>query len=267
MKVKAIVLSVSSIEVFPTNIKYKGEGEISLDLRLGKNEKISRVKLAFSPLALSYIFDIAEMFPSKIFEYNFSISILNNEGEKQEEANIRSLTAGNSYLLSGVAAKVIHDFCIVAKNINGSACLIFKRVTSQEKCSVCWDKDMNSSNNSNCKSCGGTGYKSEYSNPFKTYAGAIQDGASQTAHQQEGMISDYGAVMVSLPALILMHTDDILFYKLTGTWYIVESSISVSGVRTDDVLQTIGMQEPPSKSPQVESLLAKHRDEITNKGR
>ena len=126
---------------------------------------------------------------------------------------------------------------------------------------------MDSSNDSNCKDCGGTGYKSEYSNPLKTYAGAIQDGASQTAHQQEGMISDYGTVNVSLPALILMHTDDILFYNLTGTWYIVESTLSVSGIRTDDVLQTLGMQELPSKSPQVESLLGKHRELITNKGR
>jgi hypothetical protein len=63
------------------------------------------------------------------------------------------------------------EFLIKAKNINGNKLLVFKKLNDRVHCPDCWDKDLRTSNNTNCPTCGGTGYIDKYSEPFFTWGG------------------------------------------------------------------------------------------------
>ena len=169
--------------------------------------------------------------------------------------------------MPGHAKSIIKDFIVVAKNLNGSKIEIFKRLNSKDKCEVCWDEDMLSSNDSNCPNCDGLGEVIAYSHPYKTYGGAIQSTSNSIIQQQEGMTVDYGADTMPLPALVVLETGDVFLYHSTGVWYYVDVSINIASLSGFNTLQTVSIHSLPSHAPEVEFLSNKRLENIDNKWR
>jgi len=71
----------------------------------------------------------------------------------------------------GIMKQQRYEFLIKAKKVNGNKLLIFKKIHTKEHCPDCWDDDLQSSSNTNCPTCGGTGYIDKYSYPFFTWGG------------------------------------------------------------------------------------------------
>jgi len=267
MVAKGLNLSSSKVEVFIEKRPTLEHGKISINLFNKKYGSSEVITMEYHRDQISFIFDLSELIPSQVSQYNFSISISDIDGTIVEEVKLRDSVGRIDKMLSGAVKKIIHDFIIVAKNINGSKVFIFKKMYSGENCSLCWDRDLDSSTDSNCKKCGGTGKTSRYSKPYTTYAGALQSSSNSKENMQEGMVSDYGPQTVSLPAVVELETDDIIYYQILGVWFIVNSSLSVASLKTIDSLQTVAISELPSHSPQVETL-SKNKDFIlSNKGR
>jgi hypothetical protein len=268
MTAKGIYLSSSVVEVFLDKRPTLEEGKISL-LLFSKTGSGSTQILSqdYSKDVLSFIFDISEVRPLYVSRYNLAIEIKDNDGISIEEVKLRDTKGKIDALITGAVKKVIHDFIVVAKNINGSKVFLFKKMSSGERCQQCWDYDLDSSTNSDCPTCGGTGQLFRYSKPYITYGGALQSSSISRQHAQEGMIADYGETKLSLPALVELRTDDIVYYQILGLWFIVNSNLTISGLKSIDTLQTILMNELPSHSPQIKTLSMDDSFTITNKWR
>lgn len=267
MIAKGLVQSSSVVEVFITDGPSLEQGTISLLLYNKQKESTSVLSIDYTISSLSFIFDISELTPSYVSHYDFSIEIRDVNGKVLASSKLKSSVGKVDSMITGVVKKVVHDFTLVAKNINGSKVVLFKKLSSGEKCKECWDDDLDSSSNSNCKTCGGTGKITRYSQPYTTYAGALQFSNDSLDHRQEGMISDYGPIVLSLPAMVKLATDDVLFYQILGIWLIVNTRVSIASLKRMDTLQTVAMSELPSHSPQVETILAYGSFKIENKWR
>jgi len=267
MVAKGLTLSSSIMEVFIEKRPTLKKGRISLNLFNKKSGSTELISIEYHRDQPSFIFDISELMPAQVGAYNTSVSILDEDGIVVEEAAIKDSVGKIDRLIRGSVKVVIHDFIRVAKNINGSKIFIFKKMYFGENCEECWDEDLDSSNNSNCKTCGGTGKAIQYSQHYVTYGGAIQPIPTERELKQEGMIMEFGPQIMSLPATLHLETDDIIYYQILGTWFIVNSNASAASLKSISSLQTVQMSELPSHAPQVE-MLSKRKSFIqTNKGR
>jgi hypothetical protein len=264
---KGLILSSSIVEVFLENRPTLERGEIVLLLSPPKSRGAKILSQEYKDDVLSFTFDISELRPMYVTFYDLTIELRDINGNIIGEAKLKKSVGKIDSMITGITKKVIQDFIIVAKNINGSKVFIFKKMNTGEKCKECWDYDLDSSMNSNCPVCGGTGMSTRYSQSYVTYAGAIQASSLSRENTQEGMTSNYGPSQLSLPSMIELETDDVLFYQIRGMWFIVNSNITISALKNIDTLQTVAISELPSHSPQIETLSKDREWKLTNKWR
>jgi len=108
------------------------------------------------------------------------------------------------------------EFYIKAKNVNGMRLLLFKK-QNKEHCPDCWDEDYKSSNNSNCKTCGGTGYVDKYSLPVFSYGFYFNDQPVDSPTIESGKqplnpAVGNNAYITLLPDIVLTQSD--LIYSI-----------------------------------------------------
>jgi len=267
MKVLGIIESASILTVYLANTIPLDECTLDLYLLLPKKNETRMLSLPYDPRILVYTFDISEMRPSILNYYDFGVKITDSQGNEIENYPIKIKKGTRTRLLPGHAKSIIKDFIVVAKNLNGSKIEIFKRLNSKEKCEICWDEDMLSSNDSNCPNCDGLGEVITYSYAHKTYAGAVQSTSNSILQQQEGMTSNYSLDTIPLPALVVLDTGDIIFYHSTGVWYYIDTSVNIASLGGFSTLQTVAVHTLPSHAPEVEFLSKRRMETIDNKWR
>ncbi|MDF1879620.1 hypothetical protein JHD46_08220 [Sulfurimonas sp. SAG-AH-194-C20] len=185
------------------------------------------------------------------YSYSYRAEAVDKNGDVILSIKLKPLENQADYRIRGIARKVKADFTIVARRMNGSVIYAFKKMKLKEKCSSCWDYNLESSSDSSCKECGGLGRVSYYSNPIKTYARAVNvnsESLNLVNVGQEGV----GNSTISMLQDITLFTDDVFFYQSTGKWFIVNTSISASTIQNIPTLQTLSISELPSDSPQIE---------------
>jgi len=117
------------------------------------------------------------------------------------------------------------EFLITAKRVNGNKVLVFKKLKAQH-CPKCWDEDLQSSNNSNCPLCGGTGYVEKYSLPYFTWGGPyiVQPPSYLLGDEQGKDIfnpNHGGQTSITLLPDVLVDVDDLVYIVDNGEINIV----------------------------------------------
>jgi hypothetical protein len=224
-------------------------GVIELYLVDPKKEKTLIAKQPYEKLTLVYDFDMADNSPYNIGDYNYSV-IIKDETSVSESKPMK-LFGGAPMHIRGAIKKIRYDFQIVAKQYNGSKAYLFKRIPGQEKCPACWDEDLQSSSNSNCLVCGGTGFISYYSKPYKTYAGPLHFANEAFSTEDAGKVLQSPLIRISMLADFILMENDIIFYEKTRDWLRVKDR-TISELQTYPVLQSFTAAVMPSGSPEIE---------------
>ena len=224
-------------------------GIIKLKLVVDRKNSTVVAEQPFDFLTLVYDFNLSGNSPYNIGDYDYIVEI--DDGEQQDYSRPIKLFGGAPVYIRGAIKKIRDDFRRVAKSLNGSVVYLFKRIPGSQKCEACWDEDLQSSNNTNCKVCGGTGFISYYSNPFKTYAGPLNFANETFSTEDAGKVLQTPSVTLSVIADFILIENDIIFYAKTGDWYRVKAR-TVSELQTYPVLQNFIAAVMPSGSPEVE---------------
>jgi len=124
----------------------------------------------YNPSKIDYSVKDMNKFNREIDIQSYKIVFKDNDATIKEIVLSTSNSAQPTWK-RGIAKQQRYEFLIKAKRINGNKLLIFKKIKSKEHCPSCWDDDLQSSNNTNCPVCGGTGYIDKYSIPFFTWGG------------------------------------------------------------------------------------------------
>ncbi len=250
MKVKALKRSTDIIRIIistpPLNIK---DGTITLNLYLSKNDKEKLISLPYSNLTVSYDFNFSKILPRNISDFEYNI-VVSDDNSTEETRKVR-LFPSLPHHLSGAIKKIQHDFSIISRKYNGSEALFFKKIPGEDNCTECWDNDLQSSNNSNCPVCGGTGKMRYFSNPYKTICGPIKWQQETYSIDNPGKALASTSVMISSLPDLMLTTDDVIFYKKTGEFFRVVSR-TVSELQTMPSLQNFVANLIPSDYPDAE---------------
>lgn len=233
-----------------------GTIELILFLKKGNEEVVSTLNYSFDKL--DYEFDMSKKFPRNIVDFDYKIIVKNDS--KQEETRRLKLYGNLPKHLSGAAKKIRNDFDIVSRNYNGSVAYFFKKLPGNERCPICWDEDLQSSNNSNCPSCNGTGKVRYFSSPFKTVCGPIKWQNEAFTIDNPGKVLASPTVSISALADLVLTTDDIIYYKATSEFYRVISR-TPSELQGYAVLQTLVANLLPSNYTDAEICLKKLEEE------
>lgn len=250
MKASILKHTTSELTVLVQDVNSKIEsGSIILKLFIGKNNSETIHKLAYSKVDLVYTFDMSKKLPRSLMDMIYIIEIF-DETNKDVSKKI-SISKKMPPHLSGPLKKIKHDFLITAKNYNGSKAYFFKKLPGEKVCEACWDKDLKASNNSNCKTCGGSGYIRYFANPYLTYCGPVK--WANEAHRTQSSGKELASTTVTISALadFIMNTDDMIYYVKTGDFYRVISR-TVSEIQASPVLQALVSNLVPSNYPDAE---------------
>jgi len=185
---------------------------------------------------------------------NFIVCLYDENDNKIEESRPFCYTGNIRPRLQGVVNRVIQDFNVVAKNYNGSKAFVYKKLPGRVKCKECWDEDLESSTNTQCKSCGGSGYEQLYAYPIKMFFGPIQAQKGADQLLDEGRIDEIPSMSVTTTADISLWTGDIFFYELTGDWFII-LQVTASSIMEAGTLQTIFCNYIPSNAPEMRAAI------------
>lgn len=229
-------------------------GKITLIQVLGKQKVSDIMTIDFDPFNIFHTFAIDDYRIFDVYSYEYAAKIIYGNGE-EVNVKLRVKERKPNSRIRGVAKKVKRDFKIACKRLNGSVVHIFKKMKLEEKCLECWDSDLDSSNNSSCSVCGGLGRVSYYSNPIKTYAGAVITTGDALTMSNVGQVGLSGSTHVSMLQDVSLFTDDIFFYHSTGKWFIVNSVAQQSTVKNIPTLQTLVISELPTGSTQIDTAL------------
>jgi hypothetical protein len=227
------------------------EGTIRLLMVVDRKNATVVGEQPYNKMDYAYTFDLSDNAPYNIGDYDYKVEVESADGSKKEESRTLRLFGGAPTHIRGAIKKVRNDFKIVSKKYNGSVVYLFKRIPGQEKCPVCWDEDLQSSNNSNCPECGGTGFVTYYANPYKTYAGPMHWDNETFSTEDAGKVMQNPTVQVSTIADFVLMENDLIYYVKTGDWLRVKAR-TVSELQTYPVLQTFIAATMPSDSPEVE---------------
>ena len=225
------------------------EGEISLVLSIGKDNSKTVMTLPYSNREVLYSFNLSKKLPRSLGDFYYIVSI--SDGSNTDATKKIGLFGNIPHHISGAIKKIRHDFGIIAKNYNGSEAYFFKKLKSEEVCPDCWDRDLRASSNSNCKTCGGTGYVTYFTNPYKTYCGEIKWSNETYKTEDPGKSMPTTTVSISALADLILTTDDIIYYVSTGDFFRVVSR-TVSEMKGNPVLQTLVSNMIPSNFPDAE---------------
>lgn len=238
---------------------------LGISLRTKKNEENVLVESDFFANKFEYSFNLSELPSIDVGSGDFNIVEMSSTKEILSSSKVNFNSTTNDILITGIEKKILHDFTIVSKNINGSPVHLFKKLNLGDKCEVCWDSDLGSSNDSNCPSCGGKGTKITYSQPIKTYAGPIQQVGDNLVVREEGTISSYPPVSTTVPSLVLLMTDDIMYHQNSGEWYTIRGLNTSSSAKGINILQRVTMETIPTGSPLSDTALKQHGFKPNNK--
>jgi len=230
--------------------------ELYAYLKKGNSEKIA--ELPYDKEELSYVFNLEDQLPRNIGDLDFQI-IVKNDSQSEESRRLR-LYGDAPHHLSGVLKKVRYDFDIVSRRYNGSIAYFFKKLPGTKKCSECWDEDLQSSNNSNCKACGGDGYITTYSKPYKTVCGPMLWQDEAYVVDSPGKTIADPTVKVSALGDLPLVTDDIIYYVKTGDFLRVARRM-VSETQSSIVLQSFFAKIIPSDTPEATICMNRLKDE------
>ncbi len=249
MKISLSKKSTSVLDVFikqPSKIK---SGTIKLFMVINNKEASEAASMEYDNTVFYYSFNLSRKEPKSVGDFQYYVEV--SDGENIEVSRKARAFKGAPHHIAGAVKKIQSDFRIVAKTHNGSIIYMFKRIPGEQKCSECWDNDLMASNNSNCPICGGKGYMSYYSYPYKTYGSAIVFANEKYGTQDQGKTMENTAVTMSSVADFVLTTDDMVFYEKTGDWYRVKAR-TVSELQTIPTLQTLVMDLMPSEAPETE---------------
>ncbi len=250
MKASLLKHTTSELTVLVSNVDQSiVDGTITLSLFIGKDNTEDIYELAYSKLDLVYVFDLSKKLPRSIYDMQYIVKVSSETKEDKTKKLIISKKLPPH--LSGPLKKIKRDFMITSKHYNGSKAYFFKKLPGEQTCPNCWDRDLKSSNNSNCKICGGSGYMQYFANPFLTYCGPVK--WSNEGYQVQSTGKEMASTTVTISALadFIMTTDDIIYYVKTGDFYRVLSR-TVSELQTASVLQTMVSNLIPSNYPDAE---------------
>lgn len=250
MKASVEKKSTSIIGVYIKEPSKIQEGEISLKLVKDRKDSYVVAKLPYARDIFYYEFDLSRKEPKSVGDFDYIAEVSSEDGETESTKKMK-LFRGLPHHISGAVKKIRSDFRIVAKTHNGSIVYLFKRLPSEEHCPECWDKDLMASNNSSCKSCGGTGFIRTYSKPFKTYGSAINFVNEKYGTQDQGKTMEDTSVVLSTIADFVLTTDDMLYYEKTGDFYRVKAR-TISELQSYPVLQKLVLDLMPSGAPETE---------------
>jgi hypothetical protein len=237
MNVKLSKISTNILKAVVSDVDNRiKSGKISIFLFLKKDNTEEVLTLPYSSSELSYIFDMSKKFPRNIVDFDYQIKVC--DGNTCDETRRLKLFGSLPPHLSGAVKKIQYDFDIVSRRYNGSVAYFFKKLPGDEKCSECWDNDLDGSNNSNCSVCGGTGKIRSFTNPYKTICGPIKWQQETYAIDGPGKTLANPTVSISAIADVVMTTDDIIYYASTSEFYRVINR-TVSEVKSFPVLQTL----------------------------
>ena len=250
MKAKITKVSTSIIDVVINRVDPAIiEGDLSLMLYISKGAIETVMTLPYTNREVGYSFNLSKRLPRSLGDFEYVVSL--SGGGLLDETKKSSLSGNVPHHISGVIKRIRHDFTIISKKYNGSVAYFFKKIKGETTCPDCWDKDLRSSNNSNCKTCGGTGYISYFTNPYKTYCGEIKWSNETYTTEDPGKSMPTTTVSISALADLILTTDDIVYYVNTGDFLRVVSR-TVSEMRANPVLQTLVSNTIPSNFPDAE---------------
>ncbi len=250
MRISIIKTSLSRLRVIinsiDRNINYD---EIVLSQYFGRNNTVEALRMPYEKDKIEYEFNLSRKLPREIGSFKYIVTLTSEKDT--EESRPTKIKFSTSWHVSGMAKKIKHDFYIASKNVNGSKIFIFKKLSSGGVCPECWDDDLESSNDSNCKTCSGSGKIISYSKPVKTYAGPlIYAGVTHETMEAGKELVDSMAT-VTTDADIILSSDDVLFYVNTSEFYRVDS-VTPSLLQSEPVTQQLVVQELPTNSFQSE---------------
>ena len=149
------------------------------------------------------------------------------------------------------------EFLITAKRVNGNKVLVFKKLKAQH-CPKCWDEDLQSSNNSNCPLCGGTGYVEKYSLPYFTWGGPyITQPSSYSLGDEQGKDifnpNNWGQTSITLLPDVLIDVDDLVYVVEDGELNIVRG-VTISFFSNIPISQRLIMAPLTSESKEFKAV-------------
>lgn len=251
MKITLSKKSTSIIDVFikDPSVSIK-TGKITLFMIIDRKNASAVASLPYKDDILYYSFDLSNKDIKNIGDFDYYVEVTSSTAsDKSKKAKIFN---GVPPHIAGAIKKIKSDFRTVAKTHNGGLIYMFKRMPSEQKCTVCWDEDLMASNNSSCEECGGKGFLSYYSQPYKTYGSAINFQNEKYGTQDQGKTMESTTVTMSALADFVLTTDDMVYYDNTGDWYRVKAR-TVSELQSVPTLQLLVMDLMPSGAPETEA--------------
>jgi len=196
-------------------------------------------------------------------------TIFYNKNEKVKEAILQPFAYNVPHWQRGIIKMKRYEFFIKAKKINGNMVLIFKQLDDKIPCPECWDSDLQSSTNSNCSLCGGSGYIKKYSKPIFTWGGPYMN---QPSAPPKGTIDGldkfnphYGAIAsITLLPDVPIEMYDLIYVINSGELNIVHS-VSQTYFHNQLMSQNVTCASLPSETREfkaVEKDIAKKIKEI-----
>lgn len=157
----------------------------------------------------------------------------------------------------GIAKVRRKEFLAVAKNVNGTKILVFKR-TAGRKCPECYDEDLDASVSTSCARCGGTGFVDEYTQPHFTWGLAflrqpplhkLGEPTGKDIHKPSSR--DIGRVVVL--SEIPIEIDDLIYVVDAGELGLVRgiTRTQFSGI---DLTQAMDVHILPSESREFQAV-------------
>ena len=247
MRVKLFKISTNIIRLIITDVSPPIEnGTLKLFLFIDRQNQEFLESCSYNIRQVDYQFDFSKKLPRNIGDLTFKVVI---EGvDRFDEARKVEYQGKPPRHLSGIIKKVRYDFRIVSKHYNGSEAYFFKKINGDEKCPDCWDEDLMASNNTACKTCGGTGHIKRFTNPFKTICSHLRSANDGYFTDMGGKELNSYSAMVSSVADLILTSDDILYYVNTSEFYRVVS-VTLSNIKSYPVLQGLNINILPSNSP------------------
>lgn len=250
MKISILKVSSSKLKITINSSQFSGtKGTVKLSQYFGKDNFIFLSEELFVEGQLEYAFNLSNSLPRDISECRYVIEI--STDKVVESSKPTKVKFSSSWQISGMAKKIRYDFYIASKNLNGGRAYIFKKLFSDIKCLECWDSDLESSNDSNCPSCGGSGVTIAYSKPLKVYAGPLLYAGTTFDTGAAGKELVDRSARVTVDSDLYMSSDDVIYYVKTGEYYRVDSS-TPSLLQSELVTQQLVVQLLPSNSFQSE---------------
>lgn len=157
----------------------------------------------------------------------------------------------------GIAKVRRKEFLAVAKNVNGTKILVFKK-TAGRKCPECYDEDLDASINTSCARCGGTGFVDEYTQPHFTWGMAflrqppshrLGEPTGKDIHKPSSRDTGRVVVLNEIP----IEVDDLVYVVDAGELGLVRSitRTQFSGI---DLTQAVDMNILPSGSREFQAV-------------